>query len=126
VGRGQVALEFEVLGCDRWMAAQVVAEGKVPAFLLLAEDAEMDVMCAGPFDWLLEEGVDRVATRISPPLRIWTLEVLVGWPTAALKARKLSNSDRQSFIWSNRTRRVSGERSESAARGCWAALLLPC
>ncbi len=42
------------------MTAQVVTERKVAAFLLIAEDAKMDVMCAGPFDWLLEEWIDGV------------------------------------------------------------------
>src|SRR5882724_11670201 len=42
------------------MAAQVVTESQVSAFLLVTPDAKMDVMCAGPFDWLLKEWIDGV------------------------------------------------------------------
>jgi len=55
----RTAFEFDVSAATP-DDPQVVTESKVPAFLFLREDAQMDVMCAGPFDWLLEEWVDEV------------------------------------------------------------------
>src|SRR5271166_5961174 len=57
---GQFALVIEVLSRDRWVAPQVVAESKVPAFLLRAVNTQVDVVRAGPFGWLLEERIDQV------------------------------------------------------------------
>ena len=57
---GQAVFEAFVLSSDFRMAAQVVAEGQMPAFLFSAEDAQMYVVCAGTCLWLLEERVCQV------------------------------------------------------------------
>jgi len=57
---GKAALDFDILGCDRGVATQVVAESKVPAFFLRTDAAQMDVMCAWPRVGPFEEWVDRI------------------------------------------------------------------
>ena len=56
---GKPALECDVLGCHCRIAAKEVPEGEVVALLLGPGDAEMNMVGARPFGWLLEDGYTR-------------------------------------------------------------------
>jgi hypothetical protein len=57
---GKPALERDVLRCDCRMAAKEVPEGEVVALLPGPGDAEMNMVGARPFGWLLEEGAHEI------------------------------------------------------------------
>ena len=56
----KLTFQCDVFGGYQRMAAQVIAKREMPAFLIRADDAQVTVVRARPFGWLLKERIDEV------------------------------------------------------------------